>query len=195
MNLVPMVLRREAGGERSMDIYSLLLDKRIILLTGAVNDSMAEIITAELLYLDSQNHNPISIYINSPGGSVTAGMAIYDTMKTIHSEVHTYCMGVAASMAAVLLSSGDKRYSLPEAEIMIHQPSGGTEGQASNIQIAADHILRTKNRLNQILAKNTGKDIDTIATDTDRDNWFTADGALEYGLVDEIVSYTDKITA
>ena len=191
MNLVPMTIKRTAEGERSMDICSRLLDERIIMLTGEVNDQSAEIIVAELLYLDSLSHEPISLYINSPGGSVTSGFAIYDTMNTVKSPVHTYCLGMAASMGAFLLSSGEKghRYCMPEAEVMIHQPLGGAQGQATEIEIAARHILRTKERLNRILAKNTGKDIDTIANDTDRDNWLSADEALAYGLVDQIVTH------
>ncbi len=186
-NYVPMTVKPTADGERAMDIFSRLLDSRIVMLTGEVNDVSAEIIVAQLLYLDSMGHDPISLYINSPGGSVSAGFAIYDCMNTIKSEVHTYCMGIAASMGAFLLSSGKKRYCTPMGEVMIHQPLGGAQGQATDVQIQAEHLLRTKKRLNEILAKNTGKDIDTIATDTDRDNWLTAEEALEYGLVDEIV--------
>ncbi len=186
-----MVVKKTPDGERGMSIDALMLNEgRTISLTGPFTDELAELIVLQLLYLDSKSHEPIHLYINSPGGSVTAGMAIYDTMKTIGSPVHTYCLGLAASMGAFILSSGDKRYCMPEAEVMIHQPSGGSEGQAQNIKIAADHILRTRDRLNRILAMNTGKDIDTIAADTDRDNWFTADGALAYGLVDEIIPYT-----
>lgn len=188
MNLVPMVIKRTSEGERSMDISSRLLDERIILFTGEVNDAMAEIIVAELLHLDNINHEPISMYINSPGGSVTAGMAIYDTMQTIQSDVNTFCLGMAASMGAFILSSGKKRYCMPNAEVMIHQPLGGANGQATDVMIQAAHLQRTKEKLNRILASNTGKDIETIAKDTDRDNWLSAEEAVAYGLVDEIVT-------
>ena len=189
MHLVPMVIKRTNDGERSMDIFSRLLDTRIIMLTGEVNDDQAESIIAQLLYLESLSAStPISLYINSPGGSVSAGLAIYDTMNTIKSEVHTYCVGIAASMGAFLLSSGakDHRYCLPNAEVMIHQPLGGAHGQATDVEIQAKHLLNTKKRLNTILAANTGKDYDTIAADTDRDNWLTAEEALAYGLIDHI---------
>lgn len=185
--LTPVVIKRTNEGERAMDIFSRLLDSRIVMLTGEVNDTQADIIIAELLYLDSLSHDtPISMYINSPGGSVSAGLAIYDAMNTIKSDVHTYCIGVAASMGAFLLSSGSKRYCMENAEVMIHQPLGGAQGQATDVEIQAKHLLNTKRRLNTILAKNTGKDYDTIASDTDRDNWLTAEEALEYGLIDEI---------
>lgn len=191
-NLVPMVIKRSADGERSFDIFSRLLDSRIIMLTGEVNDQSAELIVAQLLYLDSINSEDISLYINSPGGSVSAGFAIYDTMKTIKSKVNTYCMGMAASMGAFLLAAGDTRYCMPYAEVMIHQPLGGSQGQATDVQLAALHLLQTKERLNKILAERTGKDIDQIAADTDRDNWMTAEEALKYGLVDEVITPSTK---
>ncbi len=190
MALVPYVIEQTNRGERSYDIFSRLLDDRIIVLSDEVNDATASIIVAQLLYLEGQDpEKDISFYINSPGGSVTAGLAIYDTMKYIKCDVSTICMGMAASMGAFLLSSGTKgkRYVLPNAEVMIHQPSGGAQGQATEILIAADHIKRTKQRLNSILAENTGKPVEVIAQDTDRDNWLTAEEALEYGLVDKII--------
>ena len=189
MSLVPMVVDKESSGERSYDIFSRLLKNRIILLSGEIDDILANSVVAQLLYLDSLNHDDISLYINSPGGSVTAGMAIYDTMNFIKSDVSTICLGMAASMAAFLLSSGEKgkRYVLPNAEVMIHQPLGGAQGQATEIKIAAEHILKTKEKLNKILSKNTGKDLDIIERDTDRDNFMDASIALEYGIVDEIL--------
>lgn len=189
MNLVPMIVDKEVGGERSYDIFSRLLKNRIILLSGEIDDNLASSIVAELLYLDSINHDDISIYINSPGGSVTAGMAIYDTMNFIKSDVSTICIGMAASMAAFLLSSGEKkkRYILPNAEVMIHQPLGGAQGQATEIKIAAEHILKLRDKLNEILAKNTNQKLDTIKKDTERDNFMDAKCALEYGLVDKII--------
>ena len=189
MNLVPMIIDKEITGERSYDIFSRLLKNRIILLTGTIDDALANTIVAELLYLDSLNHDDISLYINSPGGSVTAGMAIYDTMNFIKSDVSTICLGMAASMAAFLLSSGakGKRYALPNGEIMIHQPLGGAEGQATEIKIAAEHILKTKQKLNKILAKNTGKDEATVENDTDRDHFMEAKEAKDYGLIDHIL--------
>lgn len=186
--LVPMTIKRSSDGERSMDIFSRLLDSRIIMLSGEVNDDMAELIVAQLLYLDGMdNTQRISLYINSPGGLVSAGLAIYDTMKCIKSPVDTYCMGIAASMGAFLLSSGDVRYCMPNAEVMIHQPLGGAQGQCTDVQIQAKHLQDVKQRLNSILAKNTGKDIETVAADTDRDNWLTAEEALSYGLIDKIM--------
>ena len=190
MSLVPMVVEQSSRGERSYDIYSRLLKDRIIFLGEEVNDVSASIVVAQLLFLEAEDpEKDIHLYINSPGGSVTAGMAIYDTMQYIKCDVSTICMGLAASMGAFLLSSGTKgkRFALPNSEIMIHQPSGGAKGQATDIKIVADHILRTKAKLNKILAENTGKDIDVIAQDTERDNFMTAEEALEYGLVDKIL--------
>ena len=190
MALVPYVVERTNRGERQYDIYSRLLNDRIIVLSDEVNDATASLVVAQLLFLESQDsEKDISFYINSPGGSVTAGMAIYDTMQYIKCDVSTICMGLAASMGAFLLSSGTKgkRYALPNSEIMIHQPSGGAKGQATDIKIVADHILRTKAKLNKILAENTGKDVEIIAQDTERDNFMTAEEALEYGLVDKIL--------
>ena len=190
MNLVPIVVDKEISGERSYDIYSRLLKERIIFISGEINDSLANTVIAELLYLDSINHEDISIYINSPGGVISSGMAIYDTMKFIKSDISTICMGMAASMAAFLLSSGTigKRYILPNADVMIHQPLGGAEGQATDIKIACDRILNLKNRLNTILAKNTGKKLNVIEKDTERDNYLCADDALAYGIVDKIIT-------
>ncbi|MBQ0099347.1 MAG: ATP-dependent Clp endopeptidase proteolytic subunit ClpP, partial [Firmicutes bacterium] len=176
-------------GERSYDIYSRLLEDRIIFLTGEINDAVADTIVAQLIYLEGKDPNKdICLYINSPGGSVTAGLAIYDTMNYIKCDVSTICIGIAASMGAFLLSSGTKgkRYALPNSEIMIHQPLGGAQGQASDIKIQADHILKTKKRLNTILAKNSGKPYEEIEKDTDRDNYLSAEDAKEYGLIDEI---------
>lgn len=189
MSLVPMVVDKEANGERSYDIFSRLLKNRIILLSGEIDDVLANSVVAQILYLDSLNHDDISLYINSPGGSVTAGMAIYDTMNFVKSDVSTICLGMAASMAAFLLSSGEKgkRYVLPNAEVMIHQPLGGAQGQATEIKIAAEHILKLRDKLNQILAKNTNQKIETIQKDTERDNFMDSKEALEYGLVDKII--------
>ena len=189
MSLVPMVVDKETNGERSYDIFSRLLKNRIILLSGEIDDILANSVVAQLLYLDSLNHDDISLYINSPGGSVTAGMAIYDTMNFVKSDVSTICLGMAASMAAFLLSSGEmkKRYVLPNAEVMIHQPLGGAQGQATEIKIAAEHILKTRDKLNKILAKNTGQKIEVIQQDTERDNFMDSKEALEYGLVDKII--------
>ena len=190
MALIPYVIEQTNRGERSYDIYSRLLNDRIIVLSDEVNDATASVIVAQLLYLEGLDpEKDISFYINSPGGSVSAGLAIYDTMQYIKCDVSTICMGMAASMGAFLLSSGakGKRYILPNAEVMIHQPSGGAQGQATEILIAADHIQRTKQRLNKILAENTGKPIEQVALDTERDNWLTAEDALEYGLVDKII--------
>lgn len=190
MNLVPTVLENTAKGERAYDIYSRLLKERIIFLDGEVNDSMASLIVAQMLFLEAENPNAdINIYINSPGGSVTAGMAIYDTMQYIKCDVSTMCIGMAASMGAFLLAGGTKgkRFILPNAEVMIHQPSGGARGQATEIQIVAENILRTKERLNRLLAENTGNPYEQVCRDTERDNYMTADEALQYGLVDHIV--------
>lgn len=189
MSLVPMVVDKESSGERSYDIFSRLLKNRIILLSGEIDDVLANSVVAQILYLDSLNHDDISLYINSPGGSVTAGMAIFDTMNFVKSDVSTICLGMAASMAAFLLSSGEKgkRYVLPNAEVMIHQPLGGASGQATEIKIAAEHILKLRDKLNNILAKNTGQKIETIQKDTERDNFMDSKEALEYGLVDKII--------
>lgn len=189
MNLVPMVIEQSGRGERSYDIYSRLLEERIIFITGEINDTTADIVVAQLIYLEGKDADkPINIYINSPGGSVSAGLAIYDTMNYIKCNVSTICIGLAASMGAFLLSSGTKgmRYALPNAEIMIHQPLGGASGQASDVAIHAEHILKTKEKLNRILAKNSGKDYETVVKDTDRDNFLSAEEALAYGLIDEI---------
>ena len=190
MNLVPMVVEQTARGERSYDIYSRLLKDRIIFLEGEINDMSANLIVAQLLFLESEDPDKdISLYINSPGGSVTAGLAIYDTMQYIKADVSTICIGMAASMGAFLLSSGakGKRIALPNAEIMIHQPSGGSQGQATDIQIQAAHILRIKEKLNKILSENTGKPLETIAADCERDYFMSAEEAKEYGLIDKII--------
>lgn len=189
MSLVPMIIEKEINGERSYDIFSRLLKERIILLSGEINDSLASTVVAELLYLDSLNHDDISIYINSPGGSITSGMAIYDTMNFIKSDVSTICVGMAASMGAFLLSSGKKgkRFTLPNAEVMIHQPLGGVEGQATEIKIAAERILKSREKLNKILAKNCNQDIETIEKDTERDHFMSAEESLEYGIIDKII--------
>ena len=187
--LVPMVVEQTSKGERSYDIFSRLLNDRIIFLSDEVNDTTASLVVAQLLFLEAQDPDKdISFYINSPGGSVTAGMAIYDTMKFIKCDVSTICIGMAASMGAFLLSSGTKgkRIALPNSEIMIHQPLGGAKGQATDIKIQAELILRTRDNLNRILAENTGRSIDEIARDTERDNFMTAKQALEYGLIDKI---------
>lgn len=187
--IIPNVIEKKQNSERVYDLYSRLLEDRIIIITGEINDQSANIVVSELLYLDSINHDDISIYINSPGGSVTAGFAIYDTMNFIKSEVSTICIGMAASMAAFLLSSGEKgkRYALPNSEVMIHQPLGGVEGQATEIKIAAEHILKIKDKLNKILSSNTKQDIKTIENDTERDKFMSAEEALKYGLIDKIL--------
>lgn len=190
MSLVPYVIEQTSRGERSYDIYSRLLKERIIFLGEEVNDVSASVIVAQLLFLEADDPNKdIQLYINSPGGSVTAGLAIYDTMQYIKCDVSTVCIGMAASMGAFLLSGGakGKRFALPNAEIMIHQPSGGAQGQATEIQIAAEHILRTKQKLNEILAANTGQDLETIKADTERDNFMSAEEAKAYGLIDEVI--------
>ena len=190
MALVPMVVEQTSHGERSFDIYSRLLNDRIIFLADEVNDTTASLVVAQLLFLEAQDPDKdISLYINSPGGSISAGMAIYDTMNFIKCDVSTICIGMAASMGAFLLSSGTKgkRFALPNSEIMIHQPLGGMQGQASDIKIHADHILRTRENLNRILADNTGRSIDEIARDTERDNFLTAEQALEYGIIDKVI--------
>ncbi len=189
MNLVPMIIDKELNGERSYDIFSRLLKNRIILLSGPIDDALANTIVAELLYLDSLNHEDIALYINSPGGAVTAGMAIFDTMNFIKSDVSTICIGMAASMAAFLLACGQsgKRYILPNAEVMIHQPLGGAQGQATEIKIAAEHILKIKKKLNTILAEKTGKSLRKVEQDTERDYYLSAEEAKEYGLIDQIL--------
>ena len=190
-NLVPMVVEQTSRGERSYDIYSRLLKERIIFLGDQVTDGLADIIVAQLLFLEAEDPDKdIQLYINSPGGSVTAGMAIYDTMNFVKCDVSTICMGMAASMGAFLLSGGakGKRYALPNAEIMIHQPLGGAQGQATEIEIAAKHILKTKEKLNKILADNCNKPLEEIALDTDRDNWMTAEEAKAYGLIDDVIT-------
>ena len=190
MSLVPYVIEQTSRGERSYDIYSRLLKERIIFLGEEVNDVTAGLVVSQLLFLESEDPDKdINLYINSPGGSVTAGMAIYDTMQYVKCDVSTMCMGMAASMGAFLLSGGTKgkRLALPNAEIMIHQPSGGAQGQATEIEIAAEHILRTKKKLNTILSENTGQPYETIVKDTERDNWLTAQEALEYGLIDKVI--------
>ena len=191
MALVPYVVEQTSRGERSYDIYSRLLNDRIIMLTDEVNDASASVVVAQLLFLEGQDPSKdISLYINSPGGSVTAGMSIFDTMQYIKCDVSTICMGMAASMGAFLLAAGakGKRLSLPNSDIMIHQPSGGAQGQATDIMIHADHIIRTKKKLNTILAERTGQPYDVIAKDTERDNFMTAQEALEYGLIDKIIT-------
>ena len=191
MSLVPYVLESTSRGERTYDIYSRLLKDRINFLGEEVNDVTASLVVAQLLFLEAEDPNKdISLYINSPGGSVTAGMAIYDTMNYIKCDVSTICLGMAASMGAFLLSGGTKgkRYALPNAEVMIHQPSGGARGQATEIQIVAENILRTKKKLNEILAANTGQPYDVIVRDTERDNYMTAEQAKEYGLIDCVIT-------
>ncbi len=188
--VVPYVVEQTGKGERSYDIYSRLLEDRVIFLTGEINDAVADTVVAQLIFLEAKDPNKdICLYINSPGGSVTAGLAIYDTMNYIKCDVSTICIGLAASMGAFLLSSGakGKRYALPNSEIMIHQPLGGAQGQASDIKIQAEHIIKTKYRLNKILAENSGKPIEQLEKDTDRDNYLSANEAKEYGLIDEIL--------
>ncbi len=190
MALVPMVIEQTNRGERSFDIYSRLLNDRIIMLTDEVNDTTASLVVAQMLYLEAQDPDKdISLYINSPGGSVSAGFAIYDTMNFIKCDVSTICMGMAASMGAFLLSAGakGKRLALPNSEIMIHQPLGGAQGQASDVKIHADHILKTRAKLNEILAANTGKPLEFIERDTDRDNFMSAAEAAAYGLIDKVI--------
>ena len=192
--LVPYVIENTSRGERSYDIYSRLLKERIIFLGEEVNETTAGLVVAQLMFLEAEDpERDIHLYINSPGGVITAGMAIYDTMNFIKCDVATYCIGMAASMGAFLLAGGTKgkRFALPNAEIMIHQPSGGSQGQATEIEIAAKHILRMKHSLNTILSENTGKPYEVIAADTERDNWMTAQEALEYGLIDKIITKRD----
>ena len=190
MGLIPMIVDKETNGERSYDIFSRLLKDRIILLSGEIDDECANSVIAQLLYLDSLNNEEISLYINSPGGSVTSGMAIYDTMNFVKSDVSTICLGMAASMGAFLLSCGKKgkRYALPNSEIMIHQPLGGAKGQATEIKIAAEQILKTKEKLNKILSENTGQDLKKVEQDTERDHFLDANEALDYGLIDKIIT-------
>lgn len=193
--LIPTVIEKSQFGERAYDIYSRLLNERIIFLGGPIDDNMANIVIAQLLHLENQDpKKDIMLYINSPGGSVTAAMAIYDTMNHIKPDVSTLCVGIAASAAAVLLSSGTKgkRFCLPNSEVMIHQVMGGAEGQASDIEIVAKHILKTKEKLNKILAHNTGKKVDQVEKDSDRDYYMTADEAKKYGLIDDIISPKKK---
>ena len=190
MSLVPYVVEQTSRGERSYDIFSRLLNDRIVMLSEEVNDTTASLVVAQLLYLEAQDPDKdIQFYINSPGGSVTSGLAIYDTMQYIKPDVSTICIGMAASMGAFLLSSGakGKRIALPNAEIMIHQPSGGSQGQCTDIQIQAEQILKIKKKLNAILAENTGKDVETIERDCERDNFMTAQEAMEYGLIDKVI--------
>ncbi len=188
--LVPYVIEQTSHGERSYDIFSRLLKERIVVLSEEVNDATASLVVAQLLFLDSEDpEKDIHFYINSPGGSVSAGLAIYDTMQHVRADVSTICLGMAASMGAFLLSGGQKgkRYILPNAEVMIHQPAGGAQGQASDIKITADHILATRARLNRILSENTGKPLDVIERDTERDNWLSAEEAVAYGIVDQVI--------
>lgn len=189
MNIIPSIIEKTKTGERAYDIYSRLLKDRIIFISGEIDDELANIIIGQLLFLDSKNNNDICLYINSPGGSITAGMAIYDTMNYIKSDVSTICIGMCASMASILLASGKKgkRYILPNSEVMIHQPLGGVSGQASEIKIVADRIIYLRNKLNKILSDKTGKDIKTIEIDTDRDHYLSAKEALEYGVIDKIL--------
>ena len=193
--MVPTILEKTNNKEYAYDLYSRLLKDRIVILTGEINDNLSSLIVSELLYLDAQNNDDICLYINSPGGSVTAGLAIYDTMNYIKSDVSTICIGMAASMAAFLLSSGKKgkRYALPNSEVMIHQPLGGVNGQATEIKIAADRILKLKDKLNKILSKNTGKDLETIAQDTERDYFMNSNEAFNYGIVDKVLD-NEKIS-
>ncbi|WP_382385084.1 ATP-dependent Clp protease proteolytic subunit [Ligilactobacillus acidipiscis] len=195
MNLVPTVIEQSPQGERAYDIYSRLLKDRIIMVSGEVTDDMANAVIAQLLFLDAQDsEKDISMYINSPGGSVSAGLAIYDTMNFVNSDVQTIVLGMAASMASILSTAGadGKRFALPNSEILIHQPLGGAQGQSTEIQIAADHILKTRNLINKILSERTGQDIETINHDTERDNFMTAEEAVKYGLIDGIMKNKKK---
>lgn len=187
MNIIPTVIEKSSNKEYAYDLYSRLLKDRIIFLTGEINDSVASIVISELLYLDNVSNEDIYLYINSPGGSITSGMSIYDTMNFIKSKVITIGIGMTASMAAFLLSSGNIRYALPNTEVMIHQPLGGAQGQATDIKIAAERIIKLKEKLNQILAKNTNQPLEKIYNDTERDNFLSANEALEYGLIDKII--------
>lgn len=188
LNIIPTVIEKSSNKEYAYDLYSRLLKDRIIFLSGEINDSLANIIVSELLYLDNLNNEDIYLYINSPGGSITSGMSIYDTINFINSKVITIGLGMCASMAAFLLSSGNTRYALPNTEIMIHQPIGGAQGQATDIQIAAERIIKLKEKLNKILAQNTKQDLKTITADTERDNFLSAEEALNYGLIDQIIN-------
>lgn len=188
LNIIPTVIEKSSNKEYAYDLYSRLLKDRIIFLSGEINDSLANIIVSELLYLDNLNNEDIYLYINSPGGSITSGMSIYDTINFINSKVITIGLGMCASMAAFLLSSGNVRYALPNTEIMIHQPIGGAQGQATDIQIAAERIIKLKEKLNNILAQNTKQDLKTITADTERDNFLSAEEALNYGLIDQIIN-------
>lgn len=187
LNIIPTVIEKSSNKEYAYDLYSRMLKDRIIFLSGEINDSLANIVISELLYLDNQNNEDIYLYINSPGGSITAGMSVYDTMNFINSKVITIGLGMCASMAAFLLSSGNTRYALPNTEIMIHQPIGGAQGQATDIKIAAERIIKLKSKLNKILAKNTKQNISKITKDTERDNFLSAEEALEYGIIDKII--------
>ena len=187
MNIIPTVIEKSSNKEYAYDLYSRMLKDRIVFLSGEINDNVANIVISELLYLDNQNNEDIYLYINSPGGSITSGMSIYDTMNFIKSNVITIGLGMCASMAAFILASGNKRYSLPNTEIMIHQPLGGAQGQATDIKIAAERIIKLKNKLNKILASKTNQNIEKIQIDTERDNYFDAYEALEYGLIDAII--------
>lgn len=188
MNIIPTVIEKSSNKEYAYDLYSRLLKDRIIFLTGEINDSMANIIISELLYLDNLSNEDIYLYINSPGGSITSGMSIYDTMHFINSKVYTIGLGMCASMAAFILSSGDERYALPNTEVMIHQPLGGAQGQATDIKIAAERIIKLKEKLNKILADNTHQPLEKIYNDTERDNFLSASEALDYGLIDKIIN-------
>ena len=188
LNIIPTVIEKSSNKEYAYDLYSRLLKDRIIFLSGEINDSLANIIVSELLYLDNLNNEDIYLYINSPGGSITSGMSIYDTINFINSKVITIGLGMCASMAAFLLSSGNSRYALPNTEIMIHQPIGGAQGQATDIQIAAERIIKLKEKLNKILAQNTKQNLKTITADTERDNFLSAEEALNYGLIDQIIN-------
>lgn len=195
MTLIPTVVEQTSKGERAYDIYSRLLKDRVIMVNGQVEDNMANSIIAQLLFLDSENHDkPIQMYINSPGGSVTAGMGIYDTMQHIKAPVHTTVLGLAASMGSILLIGGEigHRYALPNSEVLIHQPLGGAQGQATEIEIAAEHIKKTRTKLNTLIAERTGQKLSKVKKDTDRDNWLTAEESLAYGLVDSILVNKDK---
>lgn len=196
MNLVPTVIEQSSRGERAYDIYSRLLKDRIIMLSGEFNDGLANSIIAQLLFLDAQDPDKdIYLYINSPGGSITSGMAIYDTMQFVHADVQTIVMGMAASMGSFIAAAGTKgkRFALPNAEILIHQPLGGAQGQATEIEIAARHILKTKEKMNRLYSEMTGQPVEVIERDTDRDNWLTAEEALEYGLLDQIMTKNDEL--
>ena len=196
MNLVPTVIEQSSRGERAYDIYSRLLTDRIIMLSGEFNDDLANSIIAQLLFLDAQDPDKdIYLYINSPGGSITSGMAIYDTMQFVHADVQTIVMGMAASMGSFIAAAGTKgkRFALPNAEILIHQPLGGAQGQATEIEIAARHILKTKEKMNRLYSEMTGQPVEVIERDTDRDNWLTAEEALEYGLLDQIMTKNDEL--